>query len=172
MALDPAMRNMMTFGYGRYMRIVIAMFAADLTACLDRMFPSLSNITAGKFNMDKNVLLSRGKTIYAFKHAVRTGHGVSTTTYGNQPNQPELAGEYQGKGDVAILYALWSSIVLNAHSTMYEGINLPSPIPGLSISKRNDGYVDDVNTWAASMQCDGNAVDHTIYRLNKGSQTL
>ena len=46
MALDPAMRNMMTFEYGRYMRITIAMFAADLTACFDRMFPSLSNVTA------------------------------------------------------------------------------------------------------------------------------
>ncbi|KAL7502579.1 hypothetical protein ACHAXN_000520, partial [Cyclotella atomus] len=35
MALDPAMRNLMTFEYGRYMRVTIAMFAADLTACFD-----------------------------------------------------------------------------------------------------------------------------------------
>ena len=35
MALDPAMRNLMTFEYGRYTRVTIAMFAADLTACFD-----------------------------------------------------------------------------------------------------------------------------------------
>jgi hypothetical protein len=90
MALDPAMRNMMTFEYGRYMRVTIAMFAADLTACFDRMFPSISNLIAGKFNLDKNVMLARGRTIYSLKRAVRTGHGVSTTTYSNLPNQPPL----------------------------------------------------------------------------------
>jgi hypothetical protein len=41
MALDPAMRKLMTFEYGRYMRATIAMFAADLTACFDRMYPAL-----------------------------------------------------------------------------------------------------------------------------------
>lgn len=69
MALDPAMNNMMTFEYGRYMRVVIAMFAADLTACFDRMFPSLSNIAAGKFGTDTNVLKSRGATIYQMRRA-------------------------------------------------------------------------------------------------------
>jgi hypothetical protein len=97
---------------------------------------------------------------------------VSEQTYGNCPGQLPLAGEYQGKGDVAILYALLSSIVLDAHESMYEGITLPSPSVPRAIKKRNDGYVDDVNTWAASMECDGNATDHTIYLLNKGSQSL
>ena len=70
MALDPAMRNMITFEYGRYMRIVIAMFAADLTACFDRMFPSLSNIAAGKYGMDPNVLLAHWKTIQNMRRLV------------------------------------------------------------------------------------------------------
>ena len=173
MALDPAMRNMMTFEYGRYMRITIAMFAADLTACFDRMFPGLSNITAAKYGMEENALKARGDTIYALKRAVRTGHGVSTTTYGNfDPEEPPLAGEYQGKGDVAILYAILSSIVLNAHATMYAGIALPSPIPNLEIRKRNDGYVDDVNTWAASMEWDNEAVEYVLNTLNEGAQIL
>jgi hypothetical protein len=83
-----------------------------------------------------------------------------------------MAGEYQGKGDVAILYAMLSSIVLDAHASLYEGIELSSPFPGPIIKKRNDGYVDDVNTWAANMQCDSDVVDYVIYRLNKGSQLL
>ena len=172
MALDPAMRNMMTFEYGRYMRITMAMFAADLTACFDRMFPSLSNIAAGKFGVAPSVLLARGKTIHALRRAVRTRHGVSNTTFGNEPDQPLIAGEYQGKGDVALLYVLQSSIVLNAHATLYDGINLPSPTPGPRITKRNDGYVDDVNTWSAYDKHDHAAVEQTMFHLQVGSQAL
>jgi hypothetical protein len=75
MALDPAMRNMMIFEYGRYMRITVAMFAADLTACFDRMFPPISNILAGKFGVDINVLKARGETIDALERSVRTVMG-------------------------------------------------------------------------------------------------
>jgi hypothetical protein len=90
MALDLAMRNMMIFEYGRYMRVTVAMFAADLTACFDRMFPAISNILAGKFGVEISVLKARGNTIDALERSVRTGHGVSTATYGNRPGSAKL----------------------------------------------------------------------------------
>ena len=83
----------------------IAMFAADLSACFDRMFPPLSNIIPGKFGVDVNALKTRGQTIDALERAVHTGHGVSDQTYGNCAGKPMIRGEYQGKGDVASLYA-------------------------------------------------------------------
>jgi hypothetical protein len=92
MALDPAMKNLMTFEYGRYMRATIAMFAADLTACFDRIYPALSNVVCGKFGMDVNVLRCKGITMEKMEHSVRTGHGVSLETYGNRPGQPKKAG--------------------------------------------------------------------------------
>ena len=67
MALDPAMQCMMTFEYGRYMKATIAMFAADLTACFDRMVPALSNIISGKFGVDINVIRACGKMIHALR---------------------------------------------------------------------------------------------------------
>ena len=135
MALDPAMRCMMTFEYGRYMKATIAMFAADLTACFDRMVPAISNIIAGKFGVDINVLRARGKIIHALKRQVRTGHGVSVDSYYNVPGEPTIQGEYQGKGDVACLYAGLSSTVLDARSKLYDGIDLPAPTPGPGIKK-------------------------------------
>eukprot|EP00956_Cyclotella_meneghiniana_P006228 scaffold8104_cov47-Cyclotella_meneghiniana.AAC.6 len=156
MALDPAMRNMITFEYGRYMRIVIAMFAADLTACFDRMFPSLSNIAAGKYGMDPNVLLARWKTIQNMR---RLG-------------EPEIAGELQGKGDVAILYCLQSSITMNAHATLFPEMVLPSPASERAIKKRNDGYVDDVNTWAGEMDLDHGVEESVMYDLQQCAQGL
>jgi hypothetical protein len=172
MALDPAMRNMMTFEYGRYMRVTIAMFAADLTACFDRMFPALSNILAGKFGVQVPALRARGETIERLERSVRTGHGVSELTYGNRPGRAKIAGKLQGKGDVAPLYALLSSTIMDAHATLYAGICLESPVPGLPIRKRNDGYFDDVNTLVASMEVGVLAEEYTMYQLGKGAQTL
>jgi hypothetical protein len=172
MALDPALRNMMIFEYGRYMRITVAMFAADLTACFDRMFPAISNILAGKFGVEVSALRARGATIDALERSVRTGHGVSETTYGNRPGQPKLAGELQGKGDVAPLYALLSSSIMDAHKSMYGGVELPSPVLGPCIRKINNGYVDDVNTFSASMETGLLAEEDTLYRLERGAQSL
>jgi hypothetical protein len=172
MALDPAMRNMMIFEYGRYMRVTVAMFAADLTACFDRMFPAISNILAGKFGVDISVLKARGDTIDALERLVRTGHGVSEVTYGNRRGSAKLAGELQGKGDVAPLYALLSSSIMDAHRTLYQGVEMPSPFPGPAIRKINNGYVDDVNTFAASMETGLLAEEDTMYRLERGAQSL
>jgi hypothetical protein len=59
-------------------------FAADLSASFDCMFPPLSNIIAGKFGEDINALKAQGQTIInALERAVRTDHGVSDQTYGN-----------------------------------------------------------------------------------------
>jgi hypothetical protein len=172
MALDPAMRNLMTFEYGRYMRVTVATFAADLTACFDRMWPSLGNITSGKFGLEVQPMISRGKTRETLRRSVRTGHGVSEVTYQNEPGHAKIIGELQGKGDVALIYALLSSTVLEAHATMYPGIKLLPATPGPGIEKRNDGYVDDVNTWAGSMQIDQDLVEHSMYQLQKGAQIL
>jgi hypothetical protein len=172
MALDLAMKNLMTFEYGRYMRATIAMFAADLTACFDRVYPALSNVVCGKFGMDINVLRCKGLTMEKMEHSVRTGHGVSEKTYGNRPGQPKKAGEGQGKGDVAITYALQSSTLLDAHAKLYEGLILPPPVPGPGIAKRNDGYVDNVNTWSAEFEFWPDLVEYAMYKLERGSQAL
>jgi hypothetical protein len=172
MALDPAMRNLMTFEYGRYMRITVAMFAADRTACFDRMWPSLGNIICGKFGLQPALMRSRGETIQNLKRAVRTCHGVLQKVYQNTPNDYRIMGELQGKGDVALIYTLLSSTVLEAHSSLYHGIDLPPATPGPSIKKLNGGYIDDVNTWAGNMGWDSQAAEKATHDLQNGAQSL
>jgi hypothetical protein len=172
MALDPAMRKLMTFEYGRYMRATIAMFAADLTACFDRMYPALGSLVSGKFGMDVNILRCKGMVMEGMERSVRTGYGVSVATYGNRPGEPPMAGEGQGKGDVAIVYVLQSSTLFDAHATLSPGLCLPPPVPGPGIKKRNDGYVDDVDTWAGVMEYHLLAAEEAMYALQKSSQYL
>jgi hypothetical protein len=172
MALHPAMRKLMTFEYGRYMRSTIAMFAADLTACFDRMYPALGSVVSGKFGMDINVLRCKGQVMEGMERSVRTGYGVSTATYGNRPGEPLMAGEGQGKGDVAIIYVLQSSTLFDAHAKLSPAMILPPPAPGPGITKRNDGYVDDVDTWAAVPEYGLDATEQAMYRLQRSSQYL
>jgi hypothetical protein len=172
MALDPAMRKLMTFEYGRYMRSTIAMFAADLTACFDRMYPALGSIVTGKFGMDVNILKCKGQVMEGMERSVRTGYGVSTSTYGNRPGKPMMAGEGQGKGDVAIIYVLQSSTLFDAHAKLSPAMILPPPVPGPGITKQHDGYVDDVDTWAAVVEYDSFAAEQAIYQLQRSSQFL
>jgi hypothetical protein len=55
---------------------------------------------------------------------------------------------------------------------LYDGLHLPPPAPGPGISKRNDGYVDDVNTWAAVFEFELDSAETAMYRLERGSQAL
>jgi hypothetical protein len=109
------------------------------------MWPELGNLTSGKFGLEVAPMISRSKTIKQLKQSVRTGHGVSEQVYKNKAGQPRIIGELQGKGDVALIYMLLSSTVLDAHATMYNGLELSPATPGPGIRKRNDSYVDDVN---------------------------
>jgi hypothetical protein len=140
------------------------MFAADLTACFDRMWPALGNIISGKFGVEVQPMISREKIIAALKRSVQTGHGVSESTYQNVEGQAQarIIGELQGKGDVALIYALQSSTVLTAHATMYQGIRLLPASPGPGIKKCNDGYIDNVNTWSGSMHVEQDEVEYIL----------
>jgi hypothetical protein len=152
---------------------MITMFAADLTACFDQMWPSLGNVICGKFGLQPAPMKSRGDTIQNLKCSVRTGHGVSQKVYHNTPNDYRIIGELQGKGNVALIYMLLSSTVLEAHSSLYHGIDLLPATPGPRIKKLNDGYVDDVNYMGWKyMGWDSQAAEEARYNLQRGAQTL
>jgi hypothetical protein len=87
--------------------------------------------------------------------------------YKNETGQPQIIGELQGKGDVALIYMMLSSTVLDAHATMYSGLELSPATPGPGIRKRNDGYVDDVNTWAGCMEIGSEAAETATYINSK-----
>lgn len=54
----------------------------------------------------------------ATEHHIRTSHGDSETYYKNSPGDIPMSGEFQGKGDVATLFALESQTILNTHRDM------------------------------------------------------
>jgi hypothetical protein len=61
---------------------------------------------------------------------------------------------------------------MQAHSEVYDGLNLPPPTPGPGIKKRNDAYVDDANTWAGQLEQEPDVVEKVLYKLKLGAQSL
>jgi len=75
---------------------------------------------------------------------IKTGLDVSKKSYRNQTAQPRVLGEIQGKGDIASFWALISSVLLLAHSLIYQGLKLPGVNGEIFIEKNNDTYTDGV----------------------------
>ena len=163
---DAALRKMMAFEYGRYMKATIAMFANDQTACFDRMWPEISNVVAGSFGCDINVRKCRAKTKEAMVRHCKTGLGVSKKHYTSY----RIKGETQGLADVASIWAMKSSQLLTAHSFLYNGIHLPGVNGKTGIKRNNDAYVDDVDTYAASMENKPGTAEDVMTTLTCGAQ--
>ena len=77
---------------------------------------------------------------------IKTGLGVPKKSYKNQPGQPRIMGEIQGKGNIASFWALISSALLPAHSLMSQCLKLLGVDDKVYIEKNNDAYADDVDT--------------------------
>jgi len=79
---------MLTFEYGRYMKITITLFANDQTACFVQMIPLFTIIIAQANGATETELLCRSKTIARMVRHIKTGLGVSKQAYKNQPGHP------------------------------------------------------------------------------------
>jgi len=85
---DGAARKMLTFEYGRYMKVTIVLFANGQPACFDRMIPAFTNIIAQAHGVNDKSLQYQAKTIKSMEPYIKTGLGVSRRAYKNQPGRP------------------------------------------------------------------------------------
>ena len=142
-SINTSMIKLMQYENARVMKSAMGEINHDCKACFDRMHPSQSNIYAQKHNMEPIILESRAETIKRIRRHVKTGQGVSEETYGQEPGDPMLGGEVQGKGDVPTLFMLQSSVLMSAHESIAPGLHMDSCTKERSIKRNNAGYVDD-----------------------------
>ena len=142
-SIDTSAIKLLSYEGCRLMKLPMGEVSHDLKACFDRMHTSQSNIYAQRQNVDENICLARAKTIEGLRRHAKTGLGVSDETYGNEPGEPRIGGEVQGKGDVPQLYLQQSSVILRAHSSIAPGFSLKSCTGRREIAHHSLGYVDD-----------------------------
>ena len=118
------MIKLLTFKCARAKKSIIGDASYDCKACFDRVERSQSNILAQKQNMDANSLLARDLCMEKLQRHVRTGLGVSVSTYQQDKEEPRVGEEVQGKADVSALYTLISSLLLESHKSTAPGLCL------------------------------------------------
>jgi hypothetical protein len=114
------------------------------------MVPDLSTLVARKYGVSKNVMRCRNIVMEDMRHHIRTKHGDSKTTYGQESGDAKLAGETQGKGDVASIWAVESQLFLRSHQQQHSGIVLKHVACMREIRKNNDSFVDDTDSMSAA----------------------
>jgi hypothetical protein len=171
-AIDAAMLKLLGFECARLKRSTVACTYFDQSACYDRMLPELSTILCQRMGMSKNLLKARSRVMHAMRRRVQTGIGISNGTYGNEPGEPVLCGEIQGKGDNPSLYNAQSSTMLNTHAQIAPGLRLNSCQGDGCIHRHNVSYVDDNDgNVSADHQLDFDAaLQEVIGNLRESSQ--
>ena len=124
-----------------------------------------------KYGVAPTVMKSRNLVMEAMQHIVRTKYGESTLRYMQENGDFALAGETQGKGDVASLWSILSHTLLRAHQVMHEGIKLHHVNQETCISKNNDSFVDDTDAMASVLRSTYYQSEKaTVAHLEQGAQ--
>ena len=147
------MREMLASEYRRVLFVTITLFANDTVAYFDCMVPNVSTPLALKYGVQPNVMKSRNPLMSKMVRGVRTKHGDSIRTYYQVENKPQVAGETQGKEDVACIWSLLSHTLLRAHSEIHERISLRSVNGKRMIKNTNDAFVNDCDGVASKRRC-------------------
>ena len=145
------------------MNATIALYCNDQSNNFDRMPPKVTAAVATVHGCDKKITEGKLLTMKKLRRHIKYALGISNDFYQECPGDPEVGGEVQGKGDVPSLWCMVSSTLLRAHRALYRGISLP-------IHKNNDGYVDDVDTWAGSIASDPEITTMVLNHLQEGAQ--
>jgi hypothetical protein len=169
-SIDAAMLKLLMFETARVKRATLAGTYYDLCANYDRIFPAIPNLIAQRSRIDKNILRARALVIENMRRRVKTALGTSTESYGQEPNEPEIGGEVQGKGDVPSLWSVQSDTLLRAHEKRAFGMHLRNPNGTRSIKRCNTQFVDDDDGWASAPFESEFPMHETVRRMQHDAQ--
>ncbi len=144
-SIDAAFLKLLTFENARLQRSTVCTVQHDMTAHFDRMYPSMTSLYASRYKVDKNILLSIGKTIRQLERNVETALGVSDASYSQLQGAPEIGGMVQGKADVPQLSTQQSDALLKAHESLTTGLHLPNPTGTRAITHHSVSFADDTD---------------------------
>jgi hypothetical protein len=169
-ALDPIMLTELTSDLCRVLRIDLARFDNDASACYDRILVSLGMLATRKCCMPSHAIRTHADALAFMKYTVKTVYGISESNYRGTVFAP-LFGTGQGSGASP---AVWLSLVVILLQTMDrlipDRMNF-TPISGARAHSRlTDAFVDDTSMGFTSGD-EHNSVEDLIGRLEHIAQT-
>jgi hypothetical protein len=142
---DRIMLTHLTTDLCHLLKINLARFDNDATACYDRIIVILGMLAARRCGMPKNAIRTHAKTLQFMKYTVKTMHGVSETNYSGTPFEP-LFGSGQGSGASP---AVWLTLIVVLMNTMDriipEQMDFASPDGSNRQARLLGAFVDDTS---------------------------
>jgi len=169
-SVDAAMLKLLTFECARMQKCTIGSIQHDMTAHFDRMYPAMTSLYATKYGVDKNIMHSINRTISHLRRNVETALGVSTATYFQTDDGPEIGGMVQGKADVPQWSTQQSDAMLTAHSNLTNGLHIVSPALHRSIRHHSISFADDTDGQVSKPPTEPDPIPAVVKDLQTSAQ--
>ncbi|KAI2509666.1 hypothetical protein MHU86_4786 [Fragilaria crotonensis] len=95
--MDPIMLIQLTTDLSRLLKVNLARFDNDASACYDRIIVALGMLAARRLGMPDNAIKTHADALRFMQYTVKTIHGISEDSYEGTPFEP-LFGTGQGSG--------------------------------------------------------------------------
>ena len=142
-AIEVSLNQRFTGDILRQKRKAAIICSTDAKGCFDRIVHIVAYIALRRFGVARQPILGMIKAIQEMTHHIRTAFGDSTTTYGNDPNQPPLQGMLQGNGASGTAWAAVSTLIVNVMRTAGFGFSTWSAISKEAVDMVCYQFVDD-----------------------------
>jgi hypothetical protein len=144
-SMDPVMLTQLTTDLCRLLKVNLARFDNDASACYDRIIVMLGMLAARRCGMPANAVSTHAEALRLMKYAVKTIHGISEINYQGTPFEC-LFGTGQGSGASPAVWLTLVVILLNTIERLTpQRMHFQSPSGHLTHSRLADAFVDDTS---------------------------
>jgi hypothetical protein len=144
-ALEPIFLTQLTNDNCRILKLNLARFDNDASACFDRIIVPLAMLAARRCGMSTEAVKIHSETLRSMHYSVKTQFGLSRDSYTGTADEP-LFGTGQGSGASP---AAWLSLVVLIMNTLdkvvKERVNFRSPDYLEHHTRLIDAFVDDTS---------------------------
>ena len=161
--------------YCRASRLNLGWLDNDCTANYDRIVCSLSSIACQRLGLPKRAEELHNNTLLHMRYTIKTGSGLSDTTYGSEPASP-VQGQGQGAGNApscwgAISTPIWAAL----QKVCPYRFTCQSADKQSTVELQGVGFVDDATNFLNDLNCppmDEVTLSHSLQSLAQSWERL
>jgi hypothetical protein len=144
-SLDPVHLQLISMDLCRILKLNIASFDNDASACYDRIIVALGMLAARRLGMPENAIRCHSQALELMKYTVKTIYGISKQNYHGTPFEP-LFGTGQGSGASPAVWLTLVVILLNTLDKLIKSrMSFQSPDHKQLHERLADAFVDDTS---------------------------
>jgi hypothetical protein len=168
--LDPIMLTQLTSDLSRILKMNMARFDNDASACYDRIIVALGMLAARRCGMPENAISTHATALQFMRYTVKTIYGISQDSYSGSEFEP-LFGTGQGSGASP---SVWLTLVVLLLHTLEKLVpdrcSFESPSSKLTHHRLVDAFVDDTSISITDSNSEWD-LEELILRLQSAAQT-